>query len=735
MIFVSRSAPAPPALRSKEAVAARRRASRFFERPVRHRRQELHEFDERIYAAQDVELALVELFNGKCAYCESPPGRLQAPRVDHFRPTAGAVNWDGSFAPDHYWWLAYQWENLYLVCPDCSAMKGARFPVSKARAKPGTKDSSLRREGALLLDPCADDPETHLVYAEDGFVSSGTEPGQITIEVLALNRAWLMMARADALEQARNDWEKARSAIAKGGSAAKRAVDRCMDVTHPYAGIRRQFGRQWLSESERPAPRLLTRVADGPAGKVGVVDPLQRELTREVFEDYEARGQEYSIAGPPSEASENYYLATRSIRRIEIRNFRIIRELTLDFPAPTATGAPWLMLLGENGSGKSSILQAVTLALMGDEYRERIGVAPQRIVRRGARSGSVTVHLTGVADPIEISFGTRSRKFHSTVPEPKVLLLGYGATRLLPRPEPEGGRTAAAPASMKFANVDNLFSPFVALKDPVPWMLSLDKQRFDNVARALKGLLPLSQADRVVRSSKRGVEVHAFGTRLTLDELSDGYQSVVALATDIMQVLMHRWQAMEVAEGIVAIDEVEAHLHPRWRMRIVSSLREVFPRIQFLTTSHDPLALRGLVDGEAVVMRRMPDHEVFALTDLPPIQGLRVDQLLTSEIFGLNSTADPEVDMLLEEYRELRWYGGASAEARRRRGQLRKDLDARQLLGRDRRERLVLEAAEDYLAAEAHMPDGEKRRELKRSTKKRIAKIFAEAVPPESRQR
>jgi hypothetical protein len=84
--------------------------------------------------------------------------------------------------------------------------------------------------------------------------------------------------------------------------------------------------------------------------------------------------------------------------------------------------------------------------------------------------------------------------------------------------------------------------------------------------------------------------------------------------------------AMEVAEGIVVIDELGAHLHPRWRMRIVASLCEVFPRVQFVASTHDPLCLRGLFDGKVTVLRRDAEQGVVSITDLPPIAGLRVDQ-------------------------------------------------------------------------------------------------------------
>ena len=140
----------------------------------------------------------------------------------------------------------------------------------------------------------------------------------------------------------------------------------------------------------------------------------------------------------------------------------------------------------------------------------------------------------------------------------------------------------------------NLFDPFSPIGNATEWLLGLDDRTFEAVARALKGLLGLETGDRLMRNRRaRRVDVEAFGLRVPLEDLSDGYQSVVALATDLMISLLARWPSVDVAEGTVLIDELGAHLHPRWRMRIVPSLREVFPRVQFLSSTPDPLCLRG----------------------------------------------------------------------------------------------------------------------------------------------
>lgn len=727
MIYVSRSSVSEPSSLALATVEkSRHEAAEFFGRSQRSRRQETFAFNASVYLAKDVTAALLGLFASKCAYCETPFDPSVGPEVDHFRPLQGAIGQDGSYAHDHYWWLAYEWSNLYPSCPDCISRKGQRFPVAGRRAQVGAREAKLRNEGPLLLDPCHDQPQEHLIFAEDGFVSSGTEPGRITIEVLDLNRRTLTEQRATTIRRAHDEWDALSARIAKGDPSASKALEVLFAAERPHAAAQRQFLGQWTTMQRPQVEQLLARTPTGPnslediPGNVSFVTSAEQTTTRQLFEEVKKEREAYSV--DDASLSDEYFLTSRTISRIEIKNFRIIKELTLEFPTSSEQGIPWMMLLGENGTGKSSILQAVALALMGESYRSTLGLDASRIVRSGAHQGSVTVHLTGTLDPIVLSIRKDPPGFQSVPPEPKVLLLGYGATRLLPRLH------ATPDRSPGFASVDNLFNPFVPLRDAESWLVGLHEETFHHTVRALKRLLPLEEEVRFTR--RRGkVEVTALGTRRTLTELSDGYQSVLALACDIMQVMLYRWPTMEAAEGIVAIDELEAHLHPRWKMRIVKSLREAFPRVQFLMTTHDPLCLRGLASGEVVVMRRYGEREVVAVTDLPPVQGLRVDQLLTSEHFGLNTTVDPEVDQLFNTYYNLRAQRARTPAQQALLEELKGRLEGLGLLGDTRREQLMLEAIDQYIADAAAVTDADERQVLREETKQQVAEIWSTVAP------
>jgi hypothetical protein len=148
------------------------------------------------------------------------------------------------------------------------------------------------------------------------------------------------------------------------------------------------------------------------------------------------------------------------------------------------------------------------------------------------------------------------------------------------------------------------------------------------------------------------IYVRRDGQRMAMKDLSVGYKSVIAMVCDIIREMLHHYDNMEFASAVVFIDEIETHLHPRWKMQIMTLLRRAFPKIQFIATTHDPLCLRGMYDGEVFVLQRSASDQVERVMDLPSIRGMRSEQILTSEFFGLGST-DPETDARLERYNRL----------------------------------------------------------------------------------
>src|SRR5688572_20691044 len=122
----------PGYLRSEEVEEARSRAKAFYDLPSEERSQRKHELMS--LREPTLERRLRESFRSKCGYCETPLREGGTYNVARHRPGGGALGLDGRFDRDHYWWLAYEWQNLFFTCPFCNLNKGSRFPVEGARA-------------------------------------------------------------------------------------------------------------------------------------------------------------------------------------------------------------------------------------------------------------------------------------------------------------------------------------------------------------------------------------------------------------------------------------------------------------------------------------------------------------------------------------------------------------------------------------------------------------------------
>lgn len=693
MIRLNRG-PVPDILNSERANKLRRQAAVFFAKPKEQRTQNRFEFQK--YAAQlngEIRKALAERFPGKCAYCETP---VEKPELELFRPRQNASNLDGSVDDDSYWWLAHEWSNYLPACFPCNTLKGSRFPVDGLRAGPDSKSISLAEEERLLLDPCEDEPSSLLLFLEDGRVTSDDFQGKVTIDVLGLNRELLVGARRRDLENL-----KLVLSVQKAAFDTPALVDDLLSsmITDdsPYAGMRRQFVSAWANEEAPPGPRtnkLLQQLQHHRGARAGtLVASLEAmKLAAERLTIVTESMESFSVLD--EHISTDFYRNSRFIEHFQLTNIRSCENVSLQTPLGAGGSGTWLMLLGENGTGKSTTLQALACALGGQSAVDDLKLKASDLLRSGCETGSVSVQLSSFSKPIVMTLNAADNSITIDPPEPKVMVLGYGATRLLTRNE-----STTAPRTS--VHIGNLFDPLERLSNGRPWLYETGIEEFDRVARALSALLPRSDGVHFFRQGNE-IVVESAGVRDTLEALSSGYQAVLALALDIMSVMRRGWQDMASAEGIVLIDEIDAHLHPRWKMRIIQRLREVFPRLQFIATSHEPLTLRGLERDEVVVFKRTLSGSVKIITadteDLPSPRNMTVGQLLTSDFFGLNSAEDLEMDTLFEEYYRLLAMKERTATDEFRLDELREQLESGRQLGLTERERLVFEAADAYIA-------------------------------------
>jgi hypothetical protein len=271
--------------------------------------------------------------------------------------------------------------------------------------------------------------------------------------------------------------------------------------------------------------------------------------------------------------------------------------------------------------------------------------------------------------------------------------------------------------------------------DAERWLLNLaDEGDFNVAAVAIAELLDRREAvteglspPTATRFIQRADGVVTVGGE-RIENLSDGYRSVIAMACDLMAGAGSGLADISNATGVVLIDEVGAHLHPKWRMNITGTLRRVFPAMQFIVSTHEPLCLLGLVEDEVIRIRpstERPGAPWYAMFDPIPDSPsrYRVDRLLTSEFFGLDSTIDPNVDRQFREYYALIRTPDLRPEQEARRAELRATLSQHAVLGYTRRDQMVYEAIDQFLAQEPELNPEERQRQ-RQQTLKQIGDIW-----------
>ena len=146
---------------------------------------------------------LADTQHGKCAYTEVKIGHVSPEDVEHWRPK-GAVRQSAKSPVERpgYYWLAYDWDNLFIVSPRANReYKRDLFPLASPENRARSHHDDLSREEPLLVHPSQDNPEEHVGFrGAIAFPRSNSMKGETTIMVCGLNAPQLKEARRERYE-------------------------------------------------------------------------------------------------------------------------------------------------------------------------------------------------------------------------------------------------------------------------------------------------------------------------------------------------------------------------------------------------------------------------------------------------------------------------------------------------------------------------------------------------------
>ena len=341
------------------------------------------------------------------------------------------------------------------------------------------------------------------------------------------------------------------------------------------------------------------------------------------------------------------------ISGFKISNYRSINHLEL---LSIPNKSQWIFLTGENGVGKSNILKALA---------RTIGFRKLNTNETHSISKFDCKIYTDSDTSLKLHF---HRMANNKIGRVKPLLLGfaaYGPFRLNPI---YGGLNSnqLKEARSKNGNSNTLFSHKAYLLDLETqyreWYNSPNRDEFASRTYAIKEFLEGLLLN--VGEVKFGYEINEIPTTLFrekdgdnnlyepvgIEHLSSGYMSILAMMSDLLVRLFRQQPHINdpgELHGVVFIDEIDIHLHPKFQKHLVEQLSATFPKVQFVVSTHSPIPLLGAPKNSVIcVVKRSKDKGTFIerVDDKIYLEELLPNTILTSPIFGMEDITNDNRD-------------------------------------------------------------------------------------------
>lgn len=313
------------------------------------------------------------------------------------------------------------------------------------------------------------------------------------------------------------------------------------------------------------------------------------------------------------------------VSKIQINSFLSIKEpVHIRFE-----NSKEIYFLGENGDGKSLILMAIYLAFNGNYLKYKTekkdtGIASDLLDENN--------DIFGI-DELGHEYNLQNAIFLEN-------LYAYGTHRGRYSPEP----------SEKYGFM-SLFDNDLTLNSPEQWLKNLKleeeqaKKSHQDSRLATKYLeeILLYILEKNVKTCIDGSVVYfeEKGCKLTLNQLSEGYRSIIIFICDLLyRIYSKNPHDIFNTKGVVLVDEIDQHLHLKWQRNIVGKLRKIFPNIQFIFTTHSPTIIQGASE-DAIIFRTYRVNGITKVSEpyyRNDLDHLMMNTLVTSSLFGLEDS-------------------------------------------------------------------------------------------------
>ncbi len=382
------------------------------------------------------------------------------------------------------------------------------------------------------------------------------------------------------------------------------------------------------------------------------------------------------------------------IESLVIRNIRSIDTFEMDFK----NHAGWHVLIGDNGSGKSSVIRSIAIGLLGEDDTKALSFSENFATWLPPAEATGNIVIKGIRDNnYDMPVYKANKRFTSHVTieringNDKVIINGkvtpqtalwgqyssnngwfvaaYGPFRRL-----RGNTETVISSRPRLGACITAFRDDIALTQLTEWLknLALDATKKPKAKKNLEGIIAFINSSQLLPGGAQltddidsdGIKlVDGNNVKVSLQEMSDGFRSILSMILDIIRYMIEVYGTDSVFKtngvfheidlpGIVLIDEVDAHLHPTWQTKIGQWFTKFFPNIQFIVTTHSPLVCRACEQG-SIWRLASPGSELnsgkVTGTDLQRLIYGDVLDAYGTDIFGENvSQSDAGADLAKE---------------------------------------------------------------------------------------
>jgi hypothetical protein len=395
------------------------------------------------------------------------------------------------------------------------------------------------------------------------------------------------------------------------------------------------------------------------------------------------------------------------VKRVSLKGIKAFKNLDFTFARPDGSYAGWTVITGENASGKTALLKAIAMALVGPDTIRTLQPSLKGWINHNSKSAEISVEVV----PGDVDQFTTGRRYETSFWSELTLTknedgdvflkpgdakrgkkkgplngpwaqstkgwfaAGYGPFRRLYGASPEAQRIMSGPG--RVARFATMFKEDATLAECELWLRDLSYKKLEGRTEETK---VLNQTLRLMNDDflRNGIEIDRVdsdgvwlkkrdGQLIPLEDMSEGYRAAVAMMLDILKQLVDVYGSdnllIQTSEGIainhhgvVLIDEIDAHLHPAWQRQIGFWLKRRFPNIQFLVTTHSALVCQA-ADPRGIFHLTAPDdtRPPFQLTEVDYWAVLRgkPDEILLTPAFGLKHTRSERAVSARRKWAEL----------------------------------------------------------------------------------